>query len=68
MRFLECAEAQGLPVKTFYSLSECAKVTGIGYKTLLRETKEGRLKCKTLTENRPGRMVKPEWMDEWSEA
>lgn len=67
MEFLETAVEQGLPVKQFYTLSECAKVSGWPYRTLLAECHAGRLRCKQAGEAERGRRVRPEWMEEWEE-
>lgn len=66
MEFREAARELGLPMKQFYTLPECAEVSGWPYSTLLAECKAGRLRCRRAGTGARGYRTTPEWMDEWS--
>lgn len=62
---LEMAEIVGLPRKGAYTLREVARASGAAYSTLYEEAVAGRLKTFLPPGRTRGRLVKPEWFDEW---
>ncbi len=63
--FRSAAEEMGLKHKLLYTLNEVSRVTGIAYSTLLDECNAGRLRFFLPNGRRQGRLVRPEWVDEW---
>lgn len=65
--FKEIAKELGMRQKLLYSLKEVEMVTGVAYSTLRDECNAGRLKYHLPEGRRTGRLVRPEWVDEWIE-
>ncbi len=65
MRFADVAQAQGLPLKLAYKVSEVSKVLGIAVSTLDEEIRAGRLHSFLPEGRRYGRLVRPEHVDQW---
>ena len=61
------ADELGMPHKLLYSLREVARATGVDYFVLREECIAGRLKSHLPEGRTRGRMVRPEWVDEWIE-
>lgn len=63
--FQSMAEDAGLPRKGMYTVREVARVSGVSRTTLQREIEAGRLRTFLPPGRERGRLVKPEWFDEW---
>lgn len=50
-----------------YTLREASRVTGVPYDTLRIECKAGRLRSQLPEGRKVGRMVRPEWVEQWIE-
>lgn len=66
--FTEFVRSMGQTPKMFYSTREVAGFLGISQNTVLDEINEGRLKYHLPAGRKQGRLIKPEWVDEWIEA
>lgn len=62
---LQMVEIAGLPRKGAYSLREVSKASGAAYSTLADAAASGRLKTFLPPGCVRGRLVKPDWFDEW---
>lgn len=67
MMFAEAAAAAGLPAKMAYTVRECSKASGCSVSMLHEAVREGDLKSFTPPGRVRGRLVKPEWFDDWFE-
>lgn len=67
MTFDEIARELGIKPKALYPVGEVARIMGIPYSTLLLELKAGRLKSTLPAGRKRGRLIRPEWVDEWVE-
>ena len=63
--FQAMADELGLRRKLLYTLREVARATGVDYYVLREECIAGRLKSHLPEGRTRGRMVRPEWVDEW---
>ena len=63
--FAEMAETAGLPKKGMYTVREVSTATGVAYSTLCGEAANGRLRTFVPPGRSRGRLVRPEWFDEW---
>lgn len=63
--FQAMADELGLRRKLLYTLREVARATGVDYCVLREECIAGRLKSHLPEGRTRGRMVRPEWVDEW---
>ena len=59
------AQEAGLMLKGMYTVREVAEASGVAYTTLCEETAAGRLRTFLPPGRQRGRLVKPEWFDEW---
>ena len=59
------ARAVGLREKGLYKVSEVSLATGVPVPTLHAEVRAGRLASFTPPGRKRGRLVAPEWVDEW---
>lgn len=66
--FKEVADAAGLPSKVFYTLTEVSEILGIPRSTIDLEARKHRLTSFLPEGRKQGRLIKPEWVDEWIEA
>lgn len=64
--FVEWASEAGLPRKAMYSVREVSAATGVPASTVYEEVKAGRLRA--FRPNSRGKLIRPEWVDEWIEA
>ena len=67
MRFLDAVSGSGIEPKAFYSVPEVSTALGIPESTLRRELSSGRLRSFLPSGRKRGRLVTPEWVDEWIE-
>ena len=65
--FAEMAVKMGAPRKMFYYVAEVSAILGVPQNTLLSEIRAGRLRYMLPDGRRAGRLVRPEWVDEWIE-
>lgn len=66
-KFADAAEAAGIRRKMFYSVREVAQVCGVPQTTIRYEIRSGRMRCMLPEGRRQGRLIRPEWVDEWAE-
>ena len=66
--FKEMAEAAGLPAKAMYTIAEVASTMGIAASTVYDAARCRRLTTFTPGLGRRGKLVRPEWVDEWVES
>lgn len=62
---LRMARIAGLPAKGAYTLREVARASGTSYTTLYEDAVAGRLQTFLPPGRTRGRLVKPEWFEEW---
>lgn len=62
---LRMAQIAGLPQKGAYTLREVARASGTSYTTLYEDAVAGRLQTFLPPGRTRGRLVKPEWFEEW---
>ena len=62
---LRRARIAGLPAKGAYTLREVARASGTSYTTLYEDAVAGRLQTFLPPGRTRGRLVKPEWFEEW---
>ncbi|WP_270207946.1 hypothetical protein [Eggerthella lenta] len=62
---LRMARIAGLPAKGAYTLREVARASGTSYTTLHEDAAAGRLKTFLPPGRTRGRLVKPEWFEDW---
>lgn len=62
---LRMARIAGLPAKGAYTLREVARASGTSYTTLYEDAAAGRLKTFLPPGRTRGRLVKPEWFEDW---
>lgn len=60
-------EAAGVRRKPLYTLRELEKILGIPYSTLRDECNAGRMTYHLPKGRKNGKLVRPEWVDEWIE-
>ena len=65
MTFLEAAASNGVPVRMFYPVKVVARVLGVPVSTLNDEINAGRMKYMLPEGRKQGRVIRPEWVDEW---
>lgn len=65
--FQQMADEPGIRHKLMYTLREASRVTGVPYDTLRIECKAGRLRSQLPEGRKVGRMVRPEWVEQWIE-
>lgn len=65
--FQQMADELGIRHKLMYTLREASRVTGVPYDTLRIECKAGRLRSQLPEGRKVGRMVRPEWVEQWIE-
>lgn len=63
--FAEMAKAAGLKSKGMYTLREVERASSVPFTTLSEDAKSGRIKTFMPPGRKRGRLVKPEWFDEW---
>ena len=63
--FARKAQLVGLPLKSAYKLNEVAEASGVPYESVCRDARENRLKTRLAPGRERGRLVEPEWFDEW---
>lgn len=66
--FALMAQEVGLPKKGMYTVREVAEASGVSYRTLCEEASANRLRTFVPLGRERGRLVKPEWFDEWFSA
>ena len=66
--FLEMAERLGIRPALLYPVSTVAMVLGVKTSTIYDEIAAKRLKCMLPEGRRQGKLIAPEWVDEWIEA
>ena len=62
---LRMARIAGLPAKGAYTLREVASASGTSYTTLYEDAVAGRLQTFLPPGRTRGRLVKPEWFEDW---
>ena len=62
---LRMARIAGLPAKGAYTLREGARASGTSYTTLYEDAVAGRLQTFLPPGRTRGRLVKPEWFEDW---
>ena len=62
---LRMARIAVLPAKGAYTLREVARASGTSYTTLYEDAVAGRLQTFLPPGRTRGRLVKPEWFEEW---
>ncbi|TNU89008.1 DNA-binding protein [Eggerthella lenta] len=62
---LRMARIVGLPAKGAYTLREVARASGASYTTLYEDAVAGRLRTFLPPGRTRGRLVKPEWFEDW---
>lgn len=62
---LRMARIAGLPAKGAYTLREVARASGTSYTTLYEDAVAGRLQTFLPPGRTRGRLVKPEWFEDW---
>lgn len=62
---LRMACIAGLPAKGAYTLREVARASGTSYTTLYEDAVAGRLQTFLPPGRTRGRLVKPEWFEDW---
>lgn len=55
----------GMPVKNAYKISEVAEASKVSKTTLSEDAKAGRIKTFLPPGRKRGRLVKPEWFEDW---
>lgn len=65
--FAEMAERKGIEQSLLYQVKTVAKVLGVKTSTIYDEMDAGRMRYHLPPGRRQGRMVRPEWVDEWIE-
>ncbi|MEG2934520.1 MAG: hypothetical protein RR842_13175 [Gordonibacter sp.] len=63
--FAEMAAIAGLKPKGAYQLREIEQASGIAYTTISEDAAAGKIKTFLPPGRKRGRMIKPEWFDEW---
>lgn len=63
--FAEMAERAGLPDKAAYTLREVSEASRVPYGTLAQCARDGTLKTFLPPGRRRGRLVTPEWFDDY---
>ena len=63
--FREWAAEAGLPAKAMYTVREVSLATGVPASTLYDEVRAHRLRA--LRPNGRGKLLRPEWVDDWIE-
>lgn len=63
--FTEFVRGTGATPRVFYPLRDVARMLGIPYQTLNEEALAGRLTYHLPEGRRQGKLLRPEWVDEW---
>ena len=63
--FARKAQLVGLTLKSAYKLNEVALASGVSYESVCKDARENRLKTRLAPGRERGRLVEPEWFDEW---
>lgn len=63
--FARKAQLVGLKPKGAYKLNEVALASGVPYESVCKDARENRLKTRLAPGRERGRLVEPEWFDEW---
>lgn len=63
--FAQMARESGLRPKGMYTVREVAIASGVAYRTLCEEASANRLRTFVPPGRERGRLVKPEWFDDW---
>lgn len=63
--FADMAAEAGLRPKRMYTIAEVARASGVPRSTLAEAAKDGDLKTFMPPGRLRGRLVRPEWFDEW---
>lgn len=66
--FALMAREAGLRPKGMYTVREVATASGVAYRTLCEEVSASRLRTFLPPGRERGRLIKPEWFDEWFSA
>lgn len=66
--FADLANRAGLKIKPLYYASEVSRASGIPVRTINDEMRAGRLKFFLPKGRKQGRLIAPEWFDQWLEA
>lgn len=67
MTFADVARERGIPMRQLYDVRTVAAVLGVPRKTLDGEIRAGRLRYHLPVGRRQGKLIRPEWVDEWIE-
>lgn len=65
--FSEMAGRLGIRPALLYSVKTVARVVGVEASTIYDEIAAGRLKCMLPEGRRQGKLIAPEWVEEWIE-
>ena len=65
--FAELAAHAGLKPKVLYKVGEVARVLGVKTSTLYDEMAAGRMRYHLPDGRKQGKLIRPEWVDEWLE-
>lgn len=68
MSFTDFADRKGVGAKMFYTVREVASVLGISDSTIRDEIHAGRMKYHLPAGRKQGKLIRPEWVDEWIAA
>lgn len=68
VKFIDMASRAGIDLKPLYYASEVSAASGIPVRTINDEMRAGRLKYFLPKGRRQGRLIAPEWFDQWLEA
>lgn len=63
--FAEMAERIGIKPRLLYPVKTVAQVLGVEPSTIYDEISAGRMRYHLPEGRKQGRMVRPEWVDEW---
>ncbi|WP_165247529.1 DNA-binding protein [Adlercreutzia sp. ZJ141] len=63
--FAEMVDEAGIRKKCMYTLGDVSAVTGVPMTTLYEEAASSRLRSFMPPGRKRGKLVRPEWVDEW---
>lgn len=63
--FARKAQLVGLRLKSAYNLKEVARASSVSYESVCKDARENRLKTRLAPGREKGKLVEPEWFDEW---
>ena len=66
--FTEMAREQGFKGCIFMYVKDVARILGVSQQTINDEINAGRMKYHLPAGRKQGKLVRPEWVDEWIEA